>query len=97
MRVNLALVVESPAHPRLAELAGAAQEALAQMCTELCRHLSSAGLLHPSRSVPAEGRRLHAVLDGLALHLVVDPGSVAATEQLVEAHLRDLQTPVASH
>nr|WP_269449804.1 TetR family transcriptional regulator C-terminal domain-containing protein [Auraticoccus cholistanensis] len=93
LRVNLALVVESPAHPRLAELAGAAQTALAQMCRDLCGHLGSAGLLHPSRDVALEGARLHALLDGTALHLLLDPAAVPSAEQLVEAHLRELATP----
>uniref|UniRef100_UPI002453E4F2 TetR/AcrR family transcriptional regulator n=1 Tax=Nocardia farcinica TaxID=37329 RepID=UPI002453E4F2 len=57
MRVDLALVAEAPAHPRLAELAGRAHTAVAALCHDLCADLAAHGLLHTARAVAVVGRR----------------------------------------
>jgi hypothetical protein len=93
MRVNLALIVESPAYPRLAELALVAQQAVGGLCLEACRHLRETGLLHPDRDVRAEGERLHALLDGIAMHLVVDPAGAGEALSAVDRHLDELAGP----
>lgn len=63
MEVNLALVAEAPALPRLAAIRDEAHEALGALCAQIVEHLSG-------RPDPDETRRLHALLDGLALHLL---------------------------
>ena len=95
MRVNLALMVESPAHPRLARQTLVAQEAVAGLCTEACRHLQRTGHLHPDRDVDAEGRRLHALIDGIAMHLVVDESGIPGALPILDRHLDELTTPPA--
>uniref|UniRef100_UPI0024545C31 TetR/AcrR family transcriptional regulator n=1 Tax=Nocardia farcinica TaxID=37329 RepID=UPI0024545C31 len=55
MRVDLALVAEAPAHPRLAELAGRAHTAVAALCHDLCADLAAHGLLHTARAVAVGG------------------------------------------
>jgi hypothetical protein len=93
MRVNLALIVESPAYPRLAELALIAQQAVGGLCLEACRHLQDSGLLHLDRDLPAEGERLHALLDGIAMHLVVDPAGIRDPLAALDRHLDELAGP----
>ena len=93
MRVNLALIVESPAYPRLAELARIAQQAVGGLCLEACRHLQDVHLLHADRDVLAEGKRLHAVLDGIAMHLVVDPTGTDQALSALDRHLDELAGP----
>lgn len=93
MRVNLALVVESPAHPRLETLARDAQDTVARLCRNLCAHLSDAGFMHPSRDVDAEAGRMHVLIDGLALHLTVDPRGTPASARIVDEYLGELATP----
>jgi DNA-binding transcriptional regulator YbjK len=93
MRVNLALIVESPAYPRLADLAVVAQQAVGGLCLEACRHLRDTGLLHPARDVRVEGERLHALLDGMALHLVVEPAGADHALSAMDRHLDELAGP----
>lgn len=91
MRVNLALMVESPAHPRLGRQTLLAQQAVAGLCEQACRHLQQTGHLHPGRDPVAEGRRLHALLDGLAMHLVVDPAGTPDALPTLDRHLDELR------
>ncbi|MBF6573546.1 TetR/AcrR family transcriptional regulator [Nocardia farcinica] len=93
MRVDLALVAEAPAHPRLAVLAGRAHTAVAALCHDLCADLAAHGLLHTARAVAAEARRLHALVDGTALHLLVAPEEAATAETLIADYLADLGAP----
>jgi AcrR family transcriptional regulator len=95
MRVNLALIVESPAYPRLAELARIAQDAVGGLCLEACRHLQDSGLLQPDRDPRAEGERLHALLDGIALHLVVGAPGREDPLSALDRHLDELAGPPA--
>lgn len=95
IRVTLALMVESPAHPRLARQTLTAQQAIAGLCAQACRHLHRTGHLHPDRDPDAEGDRLHALLDGLALHLVVDPSGIPDALPALDRHLDGLGAPPA--
>jgi AcrR family transcriptional regulator len=92
MRVNLALMVESPAHPRLGRQTLLAQQAVAGLCEQACVILQQTGHLHATRDPAAEGRRLHALLDGIAMHLVVDPSGTPAALPTLNAHLDELAT-----
>ncbi|MFI6871611.1 TetR/AcrR family transcriptional regulator [Nocardia sp. NPDC050406] len=93
MRVNVALIAESPAHPRLAELAEEAQRAIADLCRQICRHLAATDRLHSTRDVTTEARRLHALIDGLALHVLVTPAAARSLRSTLDAYLKDLAAP----
>ncbi|WP_306362890.1 TetR/AcrR family transcriptional regulator [Nocardia sp. CC227C] len=93
MRVNVALIAESPAHPRLAELAERSQRAIADLCGQLCADLAATGHLHATRDPETEAARLHAYIDGIALHELVTPTDAARIEAAVRAYLRDLAAP----
>ncbi|GAA3945900.1 TetR/AcrR family transcriptional regulator [Pseudoclavibacter caeni] len=70
--VNLALYAEAPSVSQIGVLRDRAQHALQEGCRLLARRLGV-----PDVRVELEARRLHALVDGLALHL---SGSVDAAE-----------------
>ncbi|WP_454114983.1 TetR/AcrR family transcriptional regulator [Microbacterium lacticum] len=67
LEVNLALVAECPAQPSLGEIRDHAHAQLLEACARLVELLSGR-LRDPELIVTA--RRLHAIVDGLALHLL---------------------------
>jgi len=81
--VWLALVVESRTDPRLAPLARETHEGLRAMAATVVRAVAPA---LPPQSAEVEVDRLHAVVDGLALHGVLHPD--AATPGRIRAALR---------
>ncbi|MFD4180909.1 TetR/AcrR family transcriptional regulator [Rhodococcus sp. NPDC058514] len=91
MEVSLALVAEAPAHPRLREIALAAQRDLRAGCLAVLTGLLRAGLLAPSRDVEAEAIRLHAIIDGAAMHaLLGETDTPDSARRLVADHLDGL-------
>lgn len=70
LEVNLALIAESPALPELMAIRDRAYQELAEGCTQLVETL--AGRPRDPRIVE-QGRRLHAIVDGLAIHLLMHP------------------------
>jgi len=91
MEVNLALVSESPAHPSLRKIALDAHDALRQGCIAVLTALAKEGLVSNDRDIEAEAIRLHALLDGLAMHLVLgDNDSPDTAEAALAAHLDGL-------
>lgn len=93
MRVNVALIAEAPANPRLAELAEKAQIAIGSLCQQLCHYLAESGHLHPTRDPKTEARRLHSLIDGAALHILVTPAEAAEVEPQLTNYLEDLAAP----
>ncbi|MGL5857475.1 MAG: TetR/AcrR family transcriptional regulator [Angustibacter sp.] len=68
LEINLALFAESPALPELEAIRDQAYQALAEGCTRLVELL----MRRPRDPQVIElARRLHAIVDGLALHLLV--------------------------
>lgn len=72
LEVNLALIAESPALPELLPIRDHAYQELAEACTRLVEVL--VGRPRDPRIVE-QGRRLHAIVDGLAIHLLMHPAS----------------------
>lgn len=70
LEVNLALIAESPALPELVPV----RDHTYRQLTMLCEHVvaSLAPGLDPAATAH-ESRRLFAMVDGLALHLLIDP------------------------
>jgi AcrR family transcriptional regulator len=88
MDVNLALVAEAPALPRLAGIRDEAHAGIATLCQQAVERLGG-------RADATTVRRLHALLDGLALHLLAqDPeADVSWARSLLRAELER----IASH
>lgn len=70
MDVNIALVAEATAVPELKALRDSAHEQLAAACIRLAAMLREEDTEDPSEGATRNGRRLHALADGLALHLM---------------------------
>lgn len=94
MAVNMAVVAESPSHPALRRVALDAQKAVADACTAVLTRLQNENLVRRTADLAYETERLHAVVDGLALHaLTVDrkdlrPKAVLA---VLRKHLAELE------
>jgi AcrR family transcriptional regulator len=97
MEVNIALIAESPTDPRLKQLALAAQNGIRDACIALLTMLRQADRLHSDRDVDREARRLHSLVDGLAMHLIVDPDlSEDYATAALDDHLGQLSAPSAA-
>ena len=68
LEVNIALIAESPALPELVAVRDRAYQELAEGCTRLVEML--VGRPRDPRIIE-HGRRLHAIVDGLAIHLLM--------------------------
>jgi len=68
MAVNMAVVAESPSHPALRRVALDAQQAVADACAAVLARLYNEKLIRPDADLAYETQRLHALVDGLALH-----------------------------
>lgn len=93
MRVHLALMGESPAHARLAELADAAHDAIHGLCLEALTVLRDAGRVRDDVPLPRAAVTLHALVDGLALHAMRDPRRRRAAVRSLDEHLASLGQP----
>lgn len=91
MHVNLALITESVAHPRLARAAAQAHDGLRALCRRTVLDLLGDGPRVAERDIDYEAVRLHALIDGLAMHLLLTATeSPAAVRRLVRTHLEGL-------
>lgn len=91
MRVHLAMNSESVAYPGLAEVAREAHDGVRTLCRNLLDDLRTRGLVDDRIDLEAEAMLLHAVIDGLALHmLVAGTDSPARVRALVHTHLTAL-------
>ncbi|MCQ4120471.1 TetR/AcrR family transcriptional regulator [Rhodococcus tibetensis] len=91
MEVNLALVAEGPAHPKVREIARDAQHELRAGCASILAGLAAHGYVAPERDIDAEAMRLHALVDGAAMHALLGETDTAETAQrMIAEHLRGL-------
>lgn len=72
LEVNVALIAESPALPALVPIRDHAYQQLGEACTRLVEMLAGRAR---DRQIEQEARRLHAIIDGLAIHLLMEPSS----------------------
>ena len=76
LEVNIALIAEAPATPELLPIRDHAAQAILGLCHRLVGALSPE---LPSARAELEARRLHAMVDGLALHILAEPGRESAS------------------
>lgn len=88
LEVNIALIAESPALPGLVAIRDHAYQGLAEVCIRVLEML--VGRPRDAQIVE-RARRLHALIDGLALHLLMRPPSEdsAWAIQIVRTELAD--------
>ncbi len=72
LEVNIALIAETPALPKLEAIRDHAYHQLGEACTQLVGMLAGRPR---DRQIEEEARRLHAIIDGLAIHLLMEPSS----------------------
>lgn len=98
LEVNLALIAETPALPELADIRDEAARQIRLLCESVVIALSGAPYDAPSDApeIAGDARRLHALVDGLALQLLHGPavhGVAPAADQ--EAALEVLRAEIA--
>ena len=91
--VWLAFIAQAQIDPALRELRDQTHEDLRRACQAVLEGLAEAELLHAAIDIESETRRLHALLDGLALHNLLSPQQLTPGRalQLLEGHLDSLQ------
>ncbi|WP_348788407.1 TetR family transcriptional regulator C-terminal domain-containing protein [Leifsonia sp. NPDC080035] len=73
LEVNLALIAETPALPDLADIRDEAAAQIRQLCRSVA--LSLTGASADAAGLERDARRLHAIVDGLALQLLHGPAA----------------------
>jgi len=92
MAVNTAVVAESPSHPALRRVALDAQQAVADACAAVLTRLQGNGFI--DADLAFETARLHALIDGLALHALTAERKDLRPKAILgvlRRHLADLQ------
>ncbi|MEV0623412.1 TetR/AcrR family transcriptional regulator [Nonomuraea sp. NPDC050404] len=96
MEVWLALFSAANAEESLRAPREEARQALRDTCRWMVSLLDNGVDLSPGRDLELEVRRLHAVIDGLALHLVYEPpGDTGWAARVLTAHLDSLSLPLS--
>ena len=93
MAVNLAVVADSPSHPGLRRVAVNAQRGIADACLAVLSLRQRAGLVAADADLGYETERLHALIDGLALHGLTNAKDLRPKVILavLQAHLAALE------
>ncbi|MFW0794312.1 TetR family transcriptional regulator C-terminal domain-containing protein [Gordonia sp. CPCC 205515] len=92
MHVNLALVTDAVTHPGLAAAGLEAHDGLRSLSRHVLVDLRDHGLVDPGRDLEAEAMRLHALIDGLAVHLLLGHNDAPRrVRMLVRDHLASLR------
>ena len=86
----LAFVSRSLVDPRIADEQGVAFDGLRELCEHITQQLAGSGHLAPGVDPEVEVSRLHAMLDGLTLHVLM--GRLDTDEMLgvLDAHLGEI-------
>lgn len=88
MHVNLALVTDAVAYPELAVAALEAHDALRALCRGVLEDLAEHGIVDAALDLDDEAMRLHALVDGLAVHLLLGRNdSPSQVRRVVHEHL----------
>ncbi|MWV48715.1 TetR family transcriptional regulator [Rathayibacter sp. VKM Ac-2803] len=88
LEVNIALIAETPALPELRGIRDEAHRGLAEMCVLLCASVAGR---HPDAELLDSARRLHALVDGLAVHLLLREGEGEWAVGVLRAELERLR------
>ncbi|MGH8776270.1 MAG: TetR/AcrR family transcriptional regulator [Jiangellaceae bacterium] len=81
--------------PSMAAIRRQVDDDIRQLCRDTLTGLAELGLLHPARDVAVEVERVHALLDGLTMHMLLDPAQTPAdrVRPVLLTHVGDLGTP----
>lgn len=89
------LVAQAGADPEIAAVLHRLNAAVHEGLCELLSGMAKQDLLHPSRDIDAEARRIHALIDGLAVQSMTDPAlrSEAEVRAILRAEVNSLREP----
>jgi DNA-binding transcriptional regulator YbjK len=96
--VWLLLASQAGADPEFAEVLHRLNESVSEGLSDLLSGLARQGLLHSSRDIATETRRLHALIDGLSLQCMTDPNlrSEADVRAILRSEVAALGEPLGS-
>lgn len=96
--VWLLLASQAAADPEFAEVLHRLNESVAEGLMDLLRGMRQQDLIDPSRDLDVEIRRLHALIDGLALQCMTDPAlrSEAEVRDILRGEVARLGATVAA-
>jgi AcrR family transcriptional regulator len=82
------------AGPGMSEIRASADSGVRELCANAIDALRELGLLHADRRFPIEIERLHALLDGLTIHLMLEPARVSTdrVRAILLTHLAELSS-----
>lgn len=83
MKVSIALAAEAPSSPELRAVHEGSYQILKDLCLRLVTRLFAAGLTAPNCDISAAATHLHALVDGLAFHLLANPSAEFQREAMV--------------
>jgi AcrR family transcriptional regulator len=97
--VWLLLVAQAAADAEFAEVLHRLNVSVTEGLGDLLRGMAARGLLDPSRDIETEMRRLHALIDGLALQSMTDPAlrSEADVRAILRAEATALGQPSVAY
>jgi AcrR family transcriptional regulator len=80
--------------PEIAEIRQQVDDGIRQLCRNALVGLRELDQVHPSRDLDVETERIYALVDGLTLHMLLDPEGVPAARvrSALVTHLNDLQS-----
>lgn len=97
MELDVAIIAEMPAHQGLRVIREKAHQGIREACRSVLVHLQDTGGVRPDADLDLETVRLHALVDGLALHGLVDDGDRKAVRarivRVLAEHLDSLRPP----
>jgi len=98
MEVYLALFTAANANADLRASRDAAHQAVWRGCRRMISQLDNGTDLHPDADRELEAARLHAVIDGLAAHLIYEPADADPewARRVLMRHIRSLTAPIPS-
>lgn len=97
-RVWAAFTAPPVADMKMAGIRSQFDEGIKELCRGMLAKLGESGVLHPGRDLDVETERVRALVDGLAVHLLLEPAALPASRvrSILVAHLNDLRAaPVA--
>lgn len=87
LEVNIALIAEAPALPELVPIRDDAHRRLEELCTQLVEMLVGRPR---DEHVVRQGRRVHALVDGLAIHLLTSSEGSSWAVDILRAEIADI-------
>jgi AcrR family transcriptional regulator len=96
-KVWAAFTIPPATNPEIATIREQVDDGVRELCRNALDALSEFGLLHADRDRRIETERIHSLLDGLTIHLTLDPARLEPdlAKTVVHTHLAELSSATA--